>query len=99
VVTIRADGCSAPPCYLALTDARGTWFVHEISACEGGEGEPAGIGTIALRAVDHQLVWQYEHHVRVDQHVTDERVTVQCRATSSGPSCTSDVVLGPEDRP
>lgn len=95
VVTLRESGCSAPPCYLAVTDARGTWFVHEIGKCEGAEGERAGIGTIALHAVGQQLVWQYEHYAGGDDHVMNERGTVRCRAAvsgSSGPSCTSDVV-------
>jgi hypothetical protein len=102
LVTLRESGCSAPPCYLAVTDARGTWFVHEIGKCEGAEGERAGIGTIALHAVGQQLVWQYEHYTGGDDHVMNERGTVRCRAAasgSSGPSCTSDVVPGPEEHP
>ncbi|HEX3758116.1 MAG TPA: hypothetical protein VHW23_05400, partial [Kofleriaceae bacterium] len=76
-------------CYLAITDARGTWLVHEIRACSGGEGEPAGVDTIALRVVDHQLVWRYAHHIGWSSDRIDERVTVQCRARASGPECTA----------
>lgn len=88
LVTAASDGCAAPPCYLAITDARGTWLVHEILACSGGEGESAGVDTLALRVVDHQLVWRYAHHVRMGD-VTEERVTVHCGAGPSGPQCTA----------
>jgi hypothetical protein len=87
VVTITESACSPPTCYLAITDARGTWLVHEISACGSAEGMSAWLDTVALRVVDHKLRWQYAHHVRMDE-VTDERVTVECGAGGSAPECT-----------
>jgi hypothetical protein len=87
IVTITESTCSPPTCYLAITDARGTWLVHEITACGSAEGMSAGLDTVALRVVDHKLRWQYEHHVRMDE-VTNERVTVECGAGWSAPECT-----------
>lgn len=87
VVTITESTCSSPTCYLAITDARGTWLVHEINACGSAEGMSAWLQTVALRVVDHKLRWQYAHHVRMDG-VTDERVTVECGAGGSAPECT-----------
>ncbi|HEX3479388.1 MAG TPA: hypothetical protein VHT91_30400 [Kofleriaceae bacterium] len=86
-MTITESACSPPTCYLAITDARGTWLVHEISACGSAEGMSAWLDTVALRVVDHKLRWQYAHHVRMDE-VTDERVTVECGAGGSAPECT-----------
>jgi len=86
VVAISESACSAPTCYLAITDARGTWFVHEVTTCAGAEGVSAELETLAVRVVDHKLVWQYAHYMRMDE-VTNERVTVECGAGSSAPEC------------
>jgi hypothetical protein len=88
LIKITESGCSAPPCYLALTDAHGMWLVHEVTACSGAEGMSASLNTLSLRVIDHKLVWKYEHHVRMDEATTD-RVTVECSAGVSGPECTT----------
>ena len=89
LVQISASACGASDCYLALTDASGTWFVHEVNACASGEGISASLDTIALGTARDQLVWHYAHHVR-DDDVLDERVFVRCRATTGAPACSMD---------
>jgi len=89
LVEISASACGAADCYLALTDASGTWFVHEVNSCSSGEGVSASLETIAVGVVGEQLVWQYAHHVREDD-VLDERRFVRCRATAGAPACSAD---------
>ena len=87
LVELDSDGCNAGACYLALTDARGTWFVDEIAACTGGEGISAYIETQHISGSGAGLTWQYHQHVR-DNDVTDVDVTVRC--AGSPPACTDD---------
>jgi hypothetical protein len=88
------DSCSANACYLAVTDARGTWFVHEVIDCTPGEGISASLDTISLVADGQALVWRYHHRYDVsDGQPTEERVTVRCRSGTRAPECTAESEL------
>jgi hypothetical protein len=85
------SSCGSGACYLTVTDARGTWFVHEVADCTPGEGTSASVDTISLSADGKLLVWRYDHRYDAgDGEKSEERITVRCRAGSSAPRCDAE---------